>query len=1600
MQRFILGAGFIGSIKNFRFYHGTLFFNRRNESNQCFNCNLCLTTYPYWITNSTIGSYLNLSTNDCLFCNQTTSYTGISNCSKTLTSCPANFANFLNTTKSCEYSKSGSYKPSTCKNGEREGSEVCDDDNSTILKGCSDDCLGVKPGFLCSPISTILKTGRKIISDSCKSVCGDGIVTSDEECDLGSATSTACVNCTLTSGYFCANQTCKICTPNCQKCKNMMTCQVCNNGTYLLSEIGICISSCGNFYYEDSVSQTCKNCSDSNCLKCNSSTCQLCNNSTYLYNGNCLSNCPNYTYQSSTGFCMPCNNSYCLSCSNGLSNGCLTCLSSSYFNKGTCVTQCSNNQYLNTQSRSCIDCSSNCQKCTKDACYQCISGYHLKTGICVTLCGDGYLIISDSSCSLCSEYHSGFNCLTCDETGCLMCSTGNILSTDYRCQTSCGSGYFANITTRQCQKCIANCQDCASTTSCNVCSLRYYLDMNSVCVQACPNGYYADTTSGKCIVCKINFCQNCSLSLETCSKCNTSQPYYNPIAKSCELTITKGFYLSSPVNNSLIQCNSSCKDCSGPVFCSSCNSGYLIDSKYCVNSIALGYYPSNVTGVWKLEKCQLNNCDKCDISPADCTLCSQNYFYLATNHTCYLKCGDQSYYYDTTARTCTLCSDSNCISCSHAQNQCDVCNVNYYLNSLFQCVNKCDLLNGISLTTQLINIDPLSAVPMAVRICVACSDKNCNECYANYSYCSLCKDKYYILNGNCVDKSQYINGYYVPNESPPQLKSCIDIHCETCSSPDSCCTKCAQGYTVNGCNCVNDCPNAKYKDNNNVCQDCPSNCDSCISTQNSQNSNSFTIKCTKCSNNYYQLNWTDPFICDTCSPSSQNSQSSVTYYSNTFNNVNYCGKCPIACKACTEVDNCATCVNNYYLFYMNGKGSCVGICPNGTYLDSSVGECKQCTVTDCIRCSKKDQCSECKHYLLDNACSTNCQTNSGYYTYLQDGYISICAHCASENCGTCSNDGSICIQCKNQYYLQEGICLQSCGDGYYAQGFQCLKCMEYCQKCDKANNCDLCDSKQNKYKFLSSGDYTCQSPISGMYLNSTTNTLENCISNCAECNSSTECITPTSGYVYDITTKKCQSFCLPGTYLSSNNKTCLACPQNCGDCSSEKCNNCTTGYVLTDSNTCLNSCPDQYSPYYGICYKCPDNSISCQFQQSSNGKISAIGIWQCKAGFYLIEGVSCASNCPNNYYKSSSNMSCLNCLNNCQACLNNSVCETCSPNFFLTADQTHCLSKTDCQSQGLFLDEYSNQCLVCGLKNCQDCLDLKNCLICEDKFPLYISECVNQCPDGFFDDSNICKPCKIANCKDCSSNSSLCDKCFPQSILTEDKTNCVSNCGTGFVSDLSGENCIKCGSNCDQCANDLQNFSCITPSKNFYLLPPSSFGISKCPAGYYSDENRILYLCVPNCLQCTNLNDCSKCNETAQYYLDQANNKCTAIADVSQGYYVDQTSGTIEKCIIQNCISCISLIECEICNDGYIWDSQNFACVTQCPQGSGTEKNTKKCEKCIDLNCESCKNSEICEICKPNYLIIEDKSSCTQSCPDSKFSLLLVIFIKIYYRLL
>jgi proprotein convertase subtilisin/kexin type 5 len=170
---------------------------------------------------------------------------------------------------------------------------------------------------------------------------------------------------------------------------------------------------------------------------------------------------------------------------------------------------------------------------------------------------------------------------------------------------------------------------------------------------------------------------------------------------------------------------------------------------------------------------------------------------------------------------------------------------------------------------------------------------------------------------------------------------------------------------------------------------------------------------------------------------------------------NICQLCSPECIYC--VDNAKKCLNKSSCatgyFYLSTNSSCLAICPDGYYANSTTQQCTYCD-TGCSTCTAPGNlyCTTCRidtsvvpnvpyYKLVDyTICNTSCP--NGYYEKLPTLTCELC----HPSCSLCDTGPEDCQQCKNNsgiIYLNYGNkCLQKCPDGFYGDPLdnKCKSC--------------------------------------------------------------------------------------------------------------------------------------------------------------------------------------------------------------------------------------------------------------------------------------------------------------------------------------------------------------------------------------------------------------------------------------------------------------------------------------------------------------------------------------------------------------------------------
>ena len=150
-------------------------------------------------------------------------------------------------------------------------------------------------------------------------------------------------------------------------------------------------------------------------------------------------------------------------CREALSNGqCTKC-------ESTSNVECSLQVNQKTSLLECVEVklSENCIESVNNICRKCSNGYYLDNNECKSCMPHCVKCSNGKECDEC-----GVNTvLSQDKSQC-------IDSTSYKTSIQCNEGYYYDLNTGKCHKCINNCKRCSSNEQCIQCSNNTYLNNN------------------------------------------------------------------------------------------------------------------------------------------------------------------------------------------------------------------------------------------------------------------------------------------------------------------------------------------------------------------------------------------------------------------------------------------------------------------------------------------------------------------------------------------------------------------------------------------------------------------------------------------------------------------------------------------------------------------------------------------------------------------------------------------------------------------------------------------------------------------------------------------------------------------------------------------------------------------------------------------------------------------------------------------------------------------------------------------------------------------------------------------------------------------
>ncbi len=250
-------------------------------------------------------------------------------------------------------------------------------------------------------------------------------------------------------------------------------------------------------------------------------------------------------------------------------------------------------------------------------------------------------------------------------------------------------------------------------------------------------------------------------------------------------------------------------------------------------------------------------------------------------------------------------------------------------------------------------------------------------------------------------------------------------------------------------------------------------------------------------------------------------------------------------------------------------------------------------------------------------------------------------------------------------------------------------------------------------------------------------------------------------------------------------------------------------------------------------------------------------------------------------------------------------CKTCSgdkENECLSCDNGYKLENGKCIQNITFYETCYDGEEESSDKEAQKCITCKgNKLLQEDK-----GNCIDDCLDGYYKESNYCKKCN-SNCKTCE-NSNNCTSCNDHKFLINDTQECLNECNISYYKNDSEKKCYRCNSNCKTCENSNKCTSC---NENMFLINDTQKCLNECNISYFkNDSEKKCYRCNSNCKSCSrgsenDNNYCLSCNENSSFkYLVKSKkyglncvNKCPIFTKLneSSNICIDDNNDTKEQ---------------------------------------------------------------------------------------------------------
>ena len=555
----------------------------------------------------------------------------------------------------------------------------------------------------------------------------------------------------------------------------------------------------------------------------------------------------------------------------------------------------------------------------------------------------------------------------------------------------------------------------------------------------------------------------------------------------------------------------------------------------------------------------------------------------------------------------------------------------------------------------------------------------------------------------------------------------------------------------------------------------------------------------------------------------------------------------------------------------------------------------------------------------------------------------------------------------------------------YPDGEACISCSDTnCASCEYGETtCDQCKSNF----FLKDNECFLKNECEQMRGYADVNgRCEDCNVACATCYgaSNEECYECHSDYVF-LDGMGCIGECPTNMY--ENDGLCVNCDSSCGTCDgdgSQACTSCASDkFFAPFTKECVNSCREGTFEDEANCQPCHEACKSC-FASGPSACLT------CNEGDLLWSANNeCIDVCPDDTFLTG-NFSCENCDVSCATCFSGEAdaCTSCNPSSsFTILHDSMCLDECP---DGTYEDD-NQVCQPC-FSTCDTCTGglADQCLTCPENGTFLIDGvCVDGCGVGSYSVGDVCYDCD-SQCFTCEHSGMLsalytehyCTACREDAFLRSSGT-CNENCEDGWFPDVNRRICDLCDPLCNTCdgAGPSACTSCSTAPDGSHLLLDGSSCVSECRVGFYDLEG----VCTPcdseaaGCASCIKSSDqCLSCVESRFAYGSTCQETCP-----------DGTYGMDSTCVPCNtsCHTCSSggPNACLTCNGDDLLLVANNSCVRSCPDGT-YDDDEGKCQNC-DSSCASCSGagSKACESCTGELLFVQDTNECHQECPGGYY---------------